>query len=80
MKTSLYMALVGLMTVASISSYAIPPVPPSVAATSAPQIVVCVDFNSLSSEDLTELEKGVQENPEKIISLDEETREICFSK
>lgn len=71
MKASLYIALLALT--ASISAHAIPPIPPS-PLYSEPVIVRCADFNSLDSEELAELE----DNRDLIISLDQETREICY--
>ena len=69
MKASMLIALIALST----SVHAIPPVPPS-PASSEPVVVRCVDFNSLDSEELAELE----EDTSLIISLDQETREICI--
>lgn len=69
MKASMLIALIALST----SVYAIPPVPPSPVATE-PVVIKCVDFNSMNSEELAELE----EDTSRIISLDQETREICI--
>lgn len=71
MKTSLYIALLALTT--SISAHAIPPIPPSPIMSEA-AIVRCADYNSLDSEELAELEA----NTDLIISLDQDTREICY--
>lgn len=71
MKTSLYVALFALT--ASISAFAIPPIPPS-PVMSEPTVVRCVDFNSLDSEELAELEADTS----LIVSLDQETRELCY--
>lgn len=71
MKASLYIALFALT--ASISAYAIPPIPPS-PAIKGPAVIRCADFNSLDSEELAELE----EDTSLIISLDQETRELCY--
>lgn len=71
MKASLYIALLTLT--ASISAYAIPPIPPS-PVMNEPVVIRCVDYNSLDSEELAVLE----ETRGLIISLDQETREICY--
>lgn len=71
MKVSMYIALLALTS--SISAFAIPPIPPSTVSAE-PVVVRCTDFNSLDSEELAALE----DNRELIISLDQETREICF--
>jgi hypothetical protein len=71
MKASLYIALMALT--ASISAYAIPPIPPS-PALNGPVVIRCADYNSLDSDELAELEdiNGL------IVSFDQETREVCF--
>lgn len=79
MKTSLYMALIALTSIVSISSHAIPPVPPS-PATSEPRIVICRSFIEFTKEEIEQLEKDVQNDSEKIVSLDQESGEICLTK
>lgn len=71
MKASLYIALFALT--ASISAYAIPPIPPS-PVINEPVVVRCADYNSLDSEELAELENDTS----LIISLDQDTRELCY--
>ena len=71
MKASLYIALFALT--ASISAHAIPPIPPS-PVMNEPMVIRCADFNSLDSEELAELE----EDRSLIISLDQDSREICY--
>lgn len=73
MKASLYMALIALTTTLSIGAHAIPPIPPS-PVLNEPVIVRCADFNSLDSDELATLE----DNRDLIISLDQDTREICY--
>lgn len=70
MKASLFIIA---LSVLSISAHAIPPVPPSPTKIE-PSVVRCVDFNSLTSDELADLE----DHTDKIISLDEESREICY--
>ncbi|MEA9357784.1 hypothetical protein SHI21_16250 [Bacteriovorax sp. PP10] len=71
MKASLYITLFALT--ASISAYAIPPIPPS-PIMSGPTVIRCADYNSLDSEELAELENDTS----LIVSLDQDTRELCY--
>ena len=75
MKNTLYIALVAISTFLSLSVYAIPPSPPT-PIKEAPSIIVCKDANALTEKEIADL----NENSEKIISFDQEMREICFKK
>ncbi len=70
MKLSLFAALLLLSTV---NVHAIPPVPPS-PIKKAPVVVTCKDINALDEEEI----EALNEDPERIVSVDLEIREICF--
>ena len=85
MKISLSITLVAMMTALSFSAHAIPPIPPSLMAAlnakakinTVPQtIIICRDINALSADELEDFEKS----DDKIVSFDQETRELCLEK
>ena len=72
MKLSLFAALLLLSTV---NVHAIPPVPPS-PIKSGPVVLNCKDLNALTEEDIEDL----NQDPERIVSVDHELREVCFKE
>lgn len=75
MKSALYIALIATSTMLSVSVYAIPPIPPT-APREVPPLIVCKDANELSEEEIGLLNA----ESSKIISFDQEIREICFKR
>jgi hypothetical protein len=75
MRTNIYSALVALTIITSSNVYAIPPVPPS-PAQEAPLMIICKDTNALTVEEIDLL----NEDTDRIISFDQELREVCFKK
>lgn len=65
--------LTSLFTLISSVALAIPPVPPTPIIGSE---IVCKSLETLSDEET----KNLDEKPEKIISYDQITKEICFKK
>lgn len=63
------MALASIMT----SAQARPPFPPS-PASKEPVIIICKDMNALTEAEIEELNNDV----EKIVSADQDLREVCF--
>lgn len=74
MKNSLYVTLVALVSVLSLSVHAIPPVPPSPIRIAKESKIICKDVNALTVEEI----ELINEDPDRIISFDEELREICY--
>lgn len=70
MKLTLFSAL---LLLSAVNVHAIPPVPPT-ALKQGPAIITCKDLNALTEEEIAEL----NEDPEKIVSVDLEIREVCF--
>ncbi len=74
MKTSLYVTLVALVSALSFSVQAIPPVPPSPIKTAKEAQITCKDLNALTVEEIEML----NEDPERIVHVDLDLREVCF--
>ena len=75
MRATMYSALTALTIILSSNVYAIPPVPPS-PAQEAPAMIICKDANALTVEEIDLL----NEDTDRIISFDQEIREVCFKK
>lgn len=75
MKTALYIALIATTTILSLSVQAIPPSPPT-PVKEIPAMIICKDANALTEKEIDELNT----DSDKIISFDQELREICFKK
>ena len=73
MKASMLIALIALISVISTGVQARPPSPPtSIKSNSA--TIVCKDLNTLTEDELEELNEDV----EKIVSVNLELREVCI--
>lgn len=74
MKTSLYLALVILSSSISLGVHAIPPALPAPIVKMEQETVTCKDLNALTVEEIAQL----NEDSERIVSVDLDIREICF--
>lgn len=73
MKASMLIALIALTSVLSTSAQARPPFPPT-SVNSEPVVIVCKDLNALTEDEIEFLNEDV----ERIISVDHELREVCY--
>lgn len=74
MKNSLYVTLFSLVSILSFSVHAIPPVPPSPIRVTKESSITCKDLNALTVLEIEYL----NEDPDRIVSVDQELREVCF--
>jgi hypothetical protein len=76
MKAALYIALIAMTTVLSVSVQAIPPAPPTPIEIDGPALIICKDANTLTENEI----KDLNNDSEKVVSFDQELKEICFTK
>jgi len=73
MKASMLIALIALTAVMSTGAQARPPFPPT-SVSSEPAVIVCKDLNALTEDEIELLNEDV----ERIVSVDLEFREVCY--